>query len=57
MARYEVELTETVYHDPMVIEAESKDEAEIKAKEAWENGDMTTGESDLRFNVKEVNNG
>ena len=57
MARYEVELTETVYHDPIVVEAKSVDDAEGKAREAWENGNMTTGESDLRFNVEEVNNG
>ena len=57
MARYEIELTETVYHDPIVVEAESEDKAEGKAREAWENGEMTTGESDLRFNVEEVDNG
>ena len=54
MAKYEIELTETVYHDPLSLEAESKDEAEIKAREAWENGEMTTGESDLQFKVEMV---
>ena len=57
MARYEVELTETVYHDPVTIDAESENNAEKKARDLWENGKMTTGESDLRFNVEVVDNG
>ena len=57
MARYEVELTETVYHDPVAIEAGSEDDAEKKARALWEKGEMATGESDLRFNVEVVDNG
>ena len=52
MPKYKVELTERVYHDPMVIEAESEDDAERNARDAWENGEITTSESDLRFNVE-----
>ena len=54
MARYEVELTETIYHDSISVEADSTEGAEAKARAAWENGEMTTGESDLRFSTEEL---
>lgn len=57
MKRYEVELTETIYHDPISVEAESEEDAEQKARKSWEDGKMTTGESNLQFKVEVASNG
>ena len=52
-----VELTETVHHDPVMIDAESEDELEVKTREAWEDGRMLQSESGSRFNIEEVTDG